>query len=236
MGQRLKFARCRAGYSSATKAADSLGISASTYRAHENGQNDFSAQEAARYARKFGILPAWLYFGDGKQRKEADSKEADLAGAINAAADGIVEIEAQGKNGTASQLDFEIQPDTHGLSFSAENTKDRWRLPDRLFADMNADPANIVAFQVQGDAMKPTLVDGDIAFIDTAHRVASPDGLYALADDFGGVSIKRLTLTSPTGSDQVTYDVSFDNPEHKSQRRTAEEIQIIGRYLRRFTR
>lgn len=231
MGQRLKFARCRAGYSSATKAADSLGISASTYRAHENGQNDFSAQEAARYARKFGILPAWLYFGDGKQRRESGAAEAQ-----NAAADGIVEIETQGKNGTASRLDFESQPGAPGLSFSADNIKGRWQLPDRLFADMNADPANIVAFQVQGDAMKPTLVDGDIAFVDTAHRVASPDGLYALVDDFGGVSVKRLTLTSPTGSGQVTYDVSFDNGEHKSQRRTAEEIQIIGRYLRRFTR
>lgn len=60
MGDRLRKARLAAGYSSATKAAEAMGIGVSTYRAHENGQNNFSAEEAARYARRYGVTAAYL--------------------------------------------------------------------------------------------------------------------------------------------------------------------------------
>ncbi|RWP88332.1 MAG: helix-turn-helix transcriptional regulator [Mesorhizobium sp.] len=63
MGDRLRAARQKAGYNSATKAAAALGISASTFRAHENGQNEFGPVEAERYARRFGTSAAHLLTG-----------------------------------------------------------------------------------------------------------------------------------------------------------------------------
>ena len=61
---RLRQARQAYGYASATKAAEILGTSASTYNAHENGQNAFTPEQAERYASAFGVSPAWLFFGE----------------------------------------------------------------------------------------------------------------------------------------------------------------------------
>lgn len=68
--ERLRQARIRAGYTSAAKAADALGIRASTYRAHENGQNNFDTEEAGRYARFFKCDVGWLLIGEGTPRAD----------------------------------------------------------------------------------------------------------------------------------------------------------------------
>ena len=64
MHDRLKEARKAAGYTSASAAARALGISSSTYAAHENGQNGFKADDAERYARMFRVDSAWILFGN----------------------------------------------------------------------------------------------------------------------------------------------------------------------------
>ncbi|MEP0518530.1 MAG: helix-turn-helix transcriptional regulator [Hyphomicrobiales bacterium] len=61
---RLQFARCRSGFSSAASAARAVGIPESTYRAHENGQNGFSIDEAKGYAKHFNVTPEYLVFGN----------------------------------------------------------------------------------------------------------------------------------------------------------------------------
>lgn len=61
---RLRQARRLAGFDSATKAAVSLDVSASTYTAHENGQNAFTIEQGEAYARAFGVNATWLFFGE----------------------------------------------------------------------------------------------------------------------------------------------------------------------------
>lgn len=63
MGDRLRKSRVAAGFPSATKAAEAIGAGISTYRAHENGQNNFSPEEAERYAKRFGVTAAFLLTG-----------------------------------------------------------------------------------------------------------------------------------------------------------------------------
>jgi transcriptional regulator with XRE-family HTH domain len=70
MGERLKAAREAANYPSATKAAEALGIGLSTYRAHENGQNEFGPEIADRYAKKFGTTAGYLLTGEGPRKVE----------------------------------------------------------------------------------------------------------------------------------------------------------------------
>jgi SOS-response transcriptional repressor LexA len=60
---RLRESRLAAGFKSTLAAAERLGVSASTYRAHENGQNDFNDEQAQHYARTFRVSPAYLMFG-----------------------------------------------------------------------------------------------------------------------------------------------------------------------------
>ena len=61
--QRLREARELAGYESARQAANANGWGVSTYTAHENGQNGFSAAKAAEYAKAFKTSAEWLMFG-----------------------------------------------------------------------------------------------------------------------------------------------------------------------------
>lgn len=65
--QRLKIARKRRGYASATKAAEAMGIPYGTYAGHENGSRGIKLPEIARYAAFFRIPIIWLQFGTGEQ-------------------------------------------------------------------------------------------------------------------------------------------------------------------------
>lgn len=63
MSDRLRDARVAAGYRSMAKAAERVGKTASTYRAHDNGQNDFGLEDAEIYAAAYGVTAEWLFFG-----------------------------------------------------------------------------------------------------------------------------------------------------------------------------
>jgi transcriptional regulator with XRE-family HTH domain len=65
-GDRLRAARLNAGFKSVAKAAEALGMSESSYRAHENGQNQFTPAQAQRYAEAFDSDAAWLLYGDAE--------------------------------------------------------------------------------------------------------------------------------------------------------------------------
>lgn len=61
--KRLREARELAGFTSARGAALAHGWGVSTYTAHENGQNGYSAETAATYAKAFKTSAEWLMFG-----------------------------------------------------------------------------------------------------------------------------------------------------------------------------
>lgn len=129
-----------------------------------------------------------------------------------------------------------VEAHTHnGITFAKEVVRDHWRLPDWILGRIGVQAAHIACFPSQGDSMAPTIGDGDVIFVDTRHRVPSPPGIYALADEFGGVIVKRLEVTSRPGDDVITVQISSDNPRHGTRELTLGEIQIVGRYVGRFT-
>lgn len=94
MGERLRAARIAAKFSSAAAAAKALGISESTYRAHENGQNDFGPDEAAVYARKFKTNAAFLLTGEASSGDDQPSeKEVAVVGYLGAGGEVMPEFE-----------------------------------------------------------------------------------------------------------------------------------------------
>ena len=64
MHDRLRRARLQAGFATAKAAIARFGWKASTYRAHENGQNKFRSSDAGIYARAFKVSSSWLLFGE----------------------------------------------------------------------------------------------------------------------------------------------------------------------------
>lgn len=62
---RLKKAREDAGYSSASAAAEALGVPLATYTQHENGRRGIPRDAAPQYARRFKVPEEWLLYGKG---------------------------------------------------------------------------------------------------------------------------------------------------------------------------
>ena len=67
MNIRLREARREAGFVSATDAIEYCKWKGSTYRAHENGQNNYNAEYATRYGKAYGVSASWLLLGEGSE-------------------------------------------------------------------------------------------------------------------------------------------------------------------------
>jgi SOS-response transcriptional repressor LexA len=57
---RLRAARMKAGFASATDAAEAFGWGVAGYRHHENGTRNFGLDAAKKYGRAFRAKPGWL--------------------------------------------------------------------------------------------------------------------------------------------------------------------------------
>lgn len=189
-------------------------------------------------------ISRWL--NGGKIVGENRDRVLDLAaqrGLINSDDTGDIPRRAKGSPSDAiEEIDVTAGLGGGGLAmleangnFAAEVVRDFWRLPPWVLSRFNAQPGHIKAFPSQGDSMSPTIEDGDVVFADIRHRVPSPPGIYVLADQFGGVIVKRLEVISRPSEDPVVIRIISDNPRHGPQELTLDEISIVGRYVGRFT-
>lgn len=205
-------------------------------------------------AKELGVsqptISRWL--NGGKIAGENRDKVMDLGverGLVSASDDGgrpgrasgggksdmIDEIDVTAGLGGGGLALIEGDANQHGMTFSAEVVRDFWRLPSWVLNRFNAQAGHIKAFPSQGDSMSPTIDDGDVVFADIRHRVPSPPGVYVLADEFGGVVVKRLEVISRPRDENVIVKVISDNPRHQPRDLMLAEINIIGRYVGRFT-
>lgn len=248
MGDRLRQARKAAGFTSAESAAKALGMSASTYRSHENGQNNFGPEEAIPYGRKFKVSPSYLLTGETQiSGADDDNIRISVPGYMEhdsfppesrsyadfsdgSSGEKIPEIDlvaGMGGGGLATTTVSE----RNGIAIASEMVRAQWELPPWVLQKMNVRAMNVACFPCQGDSMAPTISDGDVVFIDTRHRVPSPPGIYALADEFGGVVVKRVEVVSNPRDEQIKVRVSSDNPLYRDKELGLDEIAIIGRYI-----
>lgn len=93
MGTRLREAREKAGYDSASDAASAMGVPYATYAQHENGNRSYPAERAKRYARFFKTTPEWLLYGRGK----SDPIEPSIADLQAMIADALSELTLETK-------------------------------------------------------------------------------------------------------------------------------------------
>jgi hypothetical protein len=137
---------------------------------------------------------------------------------------------------SASERGPDRQP-THALSevVPSSNVVDNWNIPPTILMALGGLPASNVGFvRNQGDSMVPTLLDGDVAVIDTRHTIPSPDGLYAVRDSFGAAIIKRLSMMTSGGSTIPIVQLMSDNPKYEARRLQLDEVRILGRVVRKF--
>ena len=83
-----------------------------------------------------------------------------------------------------------------------------------------AQPERLMCFRAAGDAMEPTIQNGDLVAVDTGRRKPEDDELFALRIDTGLV-VRRLHRTGRH------WFVTSDNPAHLS-RPLADRDRIVG--------
>lgn len=137
-------------------------------------------------------------------------------------------------------LTAEGVPGKSGMTFAADHISGYWQMPSQVYSSLALKPQDTLIIPCQGNSMHPTLQEGDMVFVDTRHRWPSPDGVYALADDFGGIIVKTLRLSDERADDDEGpyIDIVSDNPDQQRypvKRKRAEELRIIGRVVRRFS-
>ena len=87
-------------------------------------------------------------------------------------------------------------------------------------------PADMLAIDVQGDEMSPTINPGDTAIFNRADTAVA-DGIFAF-ETASGVALGRIVLSKISGA--VT--VSSDNPNHKDQDvADPNSLNILGRVI-----
>lgn len=160
---RLRAARLHAGFSSAEEAAASLGMTYSTYAAHENGSRGIGrAQEL--YARRFKVSLDWLKRGIGAGPGESEAEtvqhivEVPLLGQISA---GVLKLD--------------------DLSGQQVGTITVGPLP----------AGDWLALEVDGDSMDRISPEKSIIILNRRDKRLVPNGCYVIADEDGSATYKR---------------------------------------------
>lgn len=178
--ERLRQARVDAGYRFASEAAAALGVTPSTYRAHENGQNDFGIEDATLYAKKFNVDPLWLLASHLKPLLERHTtpegnmviltpEEHRRVHAPNAiigeritGAGRMIPVYGQAVGGVDGE--FEMNGNI---------------LYEVMSPPVLSGISKAYAVQIAGESMWPRYEDGEVAFIDPMRRVKKGDYVVA---------------------------------------------------------
>jgi phage repressor protein C with HTH and peptisase S24 domain len=173
--ERLRQARIDAGYGSAQSAADALGITASTYRAHENGQNDFGLEEAQIYGRKFSVDPIWIMTNAVSQ-----SKATVAEGSIPSNIVSLREV----PNAEIGEKVKAAGPKIPVFGQAVGGVDGEFIMNGSILYEVMAPPtisdiSGAYAVSIAGDSMTPRYDDGEIAFIDPSRRVRKGDYVVA---------------------------------------------------------
>jgi phage repressor protein C with HTH and peptisase S24 domain len=217
---RLRQAREAAGFKSAAEAIERFRFTASTYMAHENGQNGIRVEPAQAYAQAFGVDPGWLLTG------------ASAAPTKN----------PRGKNPQSGAR--ETRPAPPGAIYSgerwprdlrvlgmAECGPDGWSLWNGEVIEMTSRPPNLAgaalayAVYVVGDSMEPRYHWGELVYVHPGRPVDV--GAYVLVQvkpkngEAPRALVKRLVRRSAT---KVTLE-QF-NPKKTIELKTSDIISM----------
>lgn len=162
-----------AGFRFASDAAEAIGITPSTYRAHENGQNDFGLDEAKRYARKFGVHPLWIMGETDNGLVIANNLPSPNVTSPpmepNATIQGKVE-------GAGRKIPVYGQ--------AVGGIDGEFLMNGSILYEVMAPPvishiSGAYGVLVSGDSMSPRYEDGEICFVDPKRRVKKGDYVIA---------------------------------------------------------
>ena len=221
---RLRLAREAAGFKSASEAVEKFRWRASTYMAHENGQNGIRTEPALAYARAFGVDAGWILTGSGSGPGRISGKNTPTT----------MRSVARETTGVRVGADYsgERWPRDLRVLGMAECGPDGWSLWNGEVIEMTSRPPNLAgaaqayAVYVVGDSMEPRYHSGELVYVHPGRPVDV--GAYVLVQvkpahdgDAPKAVVKRLVRRSAT---KVTLE-QF-NPKKTIELKTSDIISI----------
>lgn len=201
-----------------------IGVSAPTVTDWENG--DTKMIEGANLIKVCNLLkvtPDWLLHGT-TERSHDNSKlltAARTVVAIDEFTPGIHQIPMVKLRLQAGVTGFQTDPSTHDVD--AIGISSKW------ITRKGYDPSQLLAIQVDGESMEPTLYEGDTVIINLADKKPVDNGVFAVNYD-GQSVVKRMSRDAGQW-----WLMSDNSDQRKFYRRVCHgaECIIIGRVVRR---
>ena len=213
--ERLKHARAKRGFSTATEAANAFGWNKNTYRSHENGHRNFTKDDAQKYGRRLQVSVSWLLLGNREF-----SEHSSMHPEVGLRRVPVLSFADAGRM-TETSDPHEVQVGDELVSLD-ESTD----VGERAFA-----------VYVKGDSMSSTIAmsfdDGDIIIIDP-DAVIIP-GCFVVAKVNGGdeATFNKFRLVSPAQTNPRVIDLVPLNPDYPTIHiNAANPGIIIGRAIR----
>jgi len=224
-GGRLEWARERAGYHDAASFARAAKIHPTTYRAYEGNQNGF-AKRAPDFARILGVPTDWLLKGGALPDGELPRDAVRQPSTDKAPPTSLADIASEHGLALIEEIDL---PLGMGASFLQGHAEVMGIVPFRTDWLRGLHQGPIERLKVtrgSGDSMQPTIMDGDIVLVDTAHRrIDDQDRIWAVA--YGDLGMIRRIRVTPRGSWLLMPDNQLVRPDEVGD----GEVAVIGRVI-----
>jgi phage repressor protein C with HTH and peptisase S24 domain len=218
---RLRHARLTAGFERAVDAASHFGWQGSTYYGHENGSRGISAKVAAVYASAFDVTPDWLLYGFGQpQSNRSASLDSGLSNGFSNPAPTLPQVDRLLSISTMQEVTLESSVDrkpTQSGTYVALRAEYLQRFS--MIAD------NLRTIVVEGDAMAPTLADGDLVIIDLGRPGGVWEGIFWVTDPANNTLLRRLGPALKAN----TVCMIADNGCYPSREVNLSDIVVHGR-------
>ena len=218
-GQRLRWARERAGFLDAAQFARAVRMKPVTYRAYELDQNGF-AKYANQFARRLGVTGEWLLEGGPIPDTEPPEPPAVAEFGTPEILTDKFGIELVRKVDISYAMGdgaiIEDYPETGFFPFSREFLRMFSRSPvDKIFLASG-----------HGDSMEPTIRRDELVLVDAGQsRVTLQDQIWALTWAGAGM-IKRLRRLPGD-----RYLIMSDNQSVPDQEAEADDVHVVGRVV-----
>ena len=190
-GVRIAEARSLKGWNR-NQLAKASGMSWANLVRYEEGENEPSAGKLLSIAEALGVSVDWLLGRPG-------AKETPAAGPVDVS---LRMVEGLQGPGVVDSSDFRAVPLVGG-SIAAGNA----RIVDEdieeyalVHISQLTGRADLVAVRVDvrmGRSMMPLIQPGAVVVIDRRDKAITPEGIFAVRDESGGCTLKRLQWTPP---------------------------------------
>jgi phage repressor protein C with HTH and peptisase S24 domain len=218
VGTRIKKAREVLGMTQVVL-AKAVGISQQAVMELESGRAK-GTKHGAKFARALGQDPLWLETGEGRMREPAKARRQARSDMPESAPElanferiPVFDVRAATRRDPFGDADAAV-------SFSMFRTL--W------LKNLTATPfSQLAVVQMSGDAMEPTLTNGDQALVDTAQANLKREGIYVLRLD-DTMMIRRVTMHPATKRVTITSDNARYKPYEDLD---PEALEALGRVI-----